>query len=71
VGAPLDMARTQRQQWLRAVEGLDLALLVDAQHESALGRAEVEADDVAHLLDEKRIGRELDPTSTVLLGDFS
>ena len=52
VGAPLDLAGAHRQQRLGAVERLDLALLVDAQHQRALRRIEVEADDVAHLLDE-------------------
>ena len=31
------------------------ALLVDAQHDRALGRVEVQPDDVAHLLDEQRV----------------
>ena len=57
VGAPIDLAVTQRQQRLCAVEGLDLIFLVNAEKQGALGRAEVEADDVAHLVDERRIGR--------------
>ena len=39
---------------------MDLGLLVDAEHQGALGRVEVEADDVAHFLDEERVGRELE-----------
>src|SRR6478672_8506654 len=31
VRAPLDLPRTHRQQRLRAIEGLDLALLIDAR----------------------------------------
>ena len=39
-------ALLQRQPGLRAVERLDLALLVDAQHQRLVRRVEVEADDV-------------------------
>jgi hypothetical protein len=67
VGAPLDLTGAQRQQRLRAVEGLDLALLVDAEHEGMLRRTEVEADDVAHLLDKQRIRRELEGLDPVWL----
>ena len=43
-----------------AFESLDLGFLVDAQHDGVVGRAHVEADDVADLLDEGGIGRELE-----------
>ena len=36
------------------------SLLVDAQHDGAIGRIEVEADDVPDLVDEQRISRELE-----------
>jgi hypothetical protein len=39
-----DVAESQRQQGLRAVEGLDLALLVDAQNNGMVGRVEIEPD---------------------------
>ena len=67
VGAPLDLARAHRQQRLRAVQRLDLRLLVHAQHQRALGRAHVEADDVAHLLDEQRVVRQLEGLAAVRL----
>jgi hypothetical protein len=35
-------------------------LLVDTQHDRPLGRIEVQADDVTNLLDEQRVGRELE-----------
>ena len=35
---------------------LDLALLVDAEHDRRLRRVQVEPDDVTHLLDEQRGG---------------
>jgi hypothetical protein len=41
-----------RQPRLAPVERLDLALLVDAQHQGSVRRAEIEADDILHLLDE-------------------
>ena len=40
---------TQRQAGLGAVEGLDLALLVDREHHRMGGRIDIEADDVAQL----------------------
>ena len=65
VRAPFDLAGPQRQQRLASIEHLDLALLVDAQHESAGRRCHGEADDVADLGDEIRIGRELEGLGAV------
>jgi hypothetical protein len=44
-----------RQDRRGPVERLDLRLLIDAQHDRALGRIEVQADDVTDLVDEQRI----------------
>jgi hypothetical protein len=44
----------------RAIQRLDLALFIDAKHQSALRRVEVEANNVTHLLNELRISRELE-----------
>ena len=60
VRAPLGDAGGQRQQRLCAIERLDLALLVHAQHHRLHRRVEVQADDVAHLLDEQRIAGKLE-----------
>ena len=60
VGAPLGDARGQRQERLRAIQRLDLALLVDAQHQGLQRRVQVQPHDVAHLLDEQRIAGELE-----------
>jgi hypothetical protein len=46
---------------------LNLALFVDAEHDGPVGRAQIEPDDVAHLLDEERIGRELERLRPVRL----
>ena len=43
-------APLQRQARLCAVERLDLALFVDAEHQRTVGRVQVEADDVGDLL---------------------
>ena len=52
---PLSLAGAHRQQRLTAIECLDLALLVDAQHQRAVGWIEVKPDDIAHFLDEQRV----------------
>src|SRR6516164_11572571 len=44
-----------RQAGLGAVESLDLALLVDGQDDGVRRRIDVEADDVAQLVDEFRV----------------
>lgn len=53
VGAPLHLARTHRQQGLRAIQGPDLRLLIHAKHQRPLGRRQRKADDIAHLLDKQ------------------
>jgi hypothetical protein len=60
VRGPLRPAGRQRQQRLGALQGLALALLVDAQHERVIRRIEVKADHVANLVDEERIGGKLE-----------
>ena len=52
---PLHLARPHRQQRLGAVQRLDLRLLVDAEHQRLVRRGQVQADDVAHLVDEQRV----------------
>jgi hypothetical protein len=46
---------------------LNLALLIHAQNQRLVGRIEVKADDVAHLFDEERIGREFERLAAVRL----
>ncbi len=60
MGAPFGEPRTQREHRCGAVERLDLGLLVDAEHEGRVGRVDVEAHDVADLVHEERVGRELE-----------
>ena len=61
VRAPLRHARQHRQDRLCTVERLDLALLVDAEHQRTIRRREIEAYDVADLVHEVRIARQLEP----------
>jgi hypothetical protein len=53
-------AALERQARLGAVEGLDLAFLIDRQDQGMGGRIDVEADDVADLVGEARIIRQLE-----------
>ncbi len=57
VCATFGYARHHRQDRLLAIECLDLALLIDAEDESSVGRGKVKADDIAYLIDEQRIVR--------------
>jgi hypothetical protein len=49
VGHRVGAAGLHRQVRLGAVERLDLALLVDAEHDGVRGRIDIEPDDVAQL----------------------
>src|SRR5262249_33662266 len=60
-GAP----RLHRQSRLGAVEGLDLALLVDRENDGVGGRVDVEADDVPELRGELRVVRQLERPDAV------
>ena len=50
----------ERQSRLRAVQCLDLRLLIAAQHQRVLGRIEVQTDDVLELVDEAWVVGELE-----------
>ena len=65
--SPLRHAGHHRQDRLRAIQGLNLALLVHAQHQRSVGWVQVQPHDVAHLLDEERIGGELEGLGTMRL----
>src|SRR5260370_32979264 len=53
-------ALLERQARLRAVEGLDLALLVDRKHQGFVGRGKIETDDILDLGDEVRVVGDLE-----------
>jgi hypothetical protein len=44
-----------------------LALFVDTQHQRLVGRIEIQADDVAQLLDEERVGGQLEAVAAMRL----
>ena len=60
VGHGRALAALQRKTRLGAVEGLDLALLVDGHHHRVPGRVHVKADDIVELGGELGIGRALE-----------
>lgn len=43
------------QAGLSAVQSLNLALFIDAQHQSMIGRIQIQTRDIAHFFDEERI----------------
>ena len=67
VGDALRVAQAQRQQRLAALQGLHLALLVDAQDDGMVGRLRLQANDIAHLVHEEGIGRQLERLGPVRL----
>src|SRR5262249_38920862 len=60
-GAP----RLHWQSRLSAVEGLDLALLVDREYDGMGGRIDVETDHIPELFGERRIVRQLERPDTM------
>jgi len=60
VAQAFKIAESHRQPGLCPVQGLDLALLVHTEHHRVFRGIQVEPDNVPHLLDEERIGRELE-----------
>ena len=56
-----------RQAGLGAIERLNLALLVDREHDGVRRWIDIEADDVAQLVDELRVVGELEPSPAVRL----
>jgi hypothetical protein len=59
VGAPLGLPMAHGQQRLSAIQCLDLRFLIDAEHQGAVRWVEVKANNIANLVDEQRISREL------------
>jgi hypothetical protein len=67
VRASLGLAWSEREEWTRPVERLYLRLLVYAENQSPFRRREIQSDDVPDLLDEQRVGRELERLRAVRL----
>lgn len=53
-------SRPQRQERLSAVEGLDLAFLVDAEHQGFVGRIQIQSHHVVEFLDETLVAAEFE-----------
>ena len=60
MGDSLDIAQAQGQHRLSAVKGLNLALFINAQDHSVVGRIEVKSYDVADFFNEEGIVGELE-----------
>jgi hypothetical protein len=60
VALPLGHPRQQRQDRLGPVERLDLGFLVDTKDRGMIGRVHVQPDQVSNLVDEQRIGGQLE-----------
>lgn len=60
VGDAFDVAQAHRQNRLCPLQRLNLAFLVDAEHQRFVRRVEVEPDDVAHFFDKEGIVRQLE-----------
>ena len=58
--ATLDLPRAHRQQRARAIQRLNLRFLIDAQDKRFVRGMEIQTDDIPNLLDEQRIGRQLE-----------
>lgn len=62
-----DVSQPHRQYRPGALQGLYLTLLAHARHQRIIRRVEIQTDDVAHLLDEERIGGELEALGAMRL----
>lgn len=67
MGDALDIAESHGQQRLGALECLNLAFLVYAEHHGAVRQIEIKPHDIADLLNEERIVGELEGLSPVRL----
>lgn len=67
MGVAVKVTQSQRQSWLGALEGLALALLIDAQNQRVGGGIQIESDDVADLLDKEGIIGEFEGAKAVRL----
>ena len=55
VSAALGLAGQHRKDRLTAAQRLNLTLLIHAQHHRMMRWVQVQADDIAHLVDQQRI----------------
>src|SRR5882757_548204 len=55
------------QDWLGAIQGLNLRLFINAKNHGLIRWMQVESDNIAHLFDEELIGREFEMALPVRL----
>ena len=67
VGLSLGHTDVHRQDGLRTLERLDLRLFIHRKYNRVLRRVDVETDDIADLLDELRVVRDLETSDNVRL----
>jgi hypothetical protein len=67
VGDSFDIAESHGQNRLGAIQRLNLRLFVDRQHDGVVGWVQVEADHIAHLFDEERVGGEFETLAAMRL----
>ena len=67
VRPPFDLPGLQRQQRLRAIERLNLRLLIHAEDRGMSGRMQIQPDDVPDLFDQQRIVRQFERLAPVRL----
>lgn len=60
MGDALDITQPHGEQRLGAIQGLNLAFFIHAQHQRVLGRVQIEADDVSDFFDKEGIVGELE-----------
>ena len=60
VGERAGAPALQREAWLGAIQGLDLALLIQREDDRPLGRLQVQPDDIAEFFHEGGVGRQLE-----------
>jgi hypothetical protein len=60
-----------RQSWLGTIEGLNLAFLVDAQHQGFVWRVEIKADHIIELFDKTLVAAELESLGQMRLEPMS
>ena len=55
MGHSLHVPEAHRQNRLRTIQSLNLALFIEAKHQSVVGRVQIQTRDIAHFFDEERI----------------
>jgi hypothetical protein len=67
VGHSFDVSKSHGQHRLGPVEGLNLALLIDREHNRVVRRVQIEPHHIAYFFDEERIAGELEVLRAVRL----